>query len=51
MSPQANRRSRKLSLSVSVVLLLLHAVHLIYVLVTHRSVFTSGQDPGGSGAC
>lgn len=49
MSPQANRGDldEKLSLSVAVVLLLLYAAHLIYVLVTHRSVFTSGA---GSGA-
>jgi Ca2+:H+ antiporter len=48
MSPQANRGDldEKLSLSVSVVLLLLYAAHLIYVLVTHRSVFTSGAGSG-----
>jgi Ca2+:H+ antiporter len=50
MSPQANRGDldEKLSLSVSVVLLLLYAAHLIYVLVTHRSIFISGAGPGAA---
>lgn len=35
-----------LSLSVSVVLLLLYGAHLIYVFVTHRSIFASGAESG-----
>jgi Ca2+:H+ antiporter len=48
LSPHANRSDldERLSLSVSVVLLLLYAAHLIYVLFTHRSIFTSGAEPG-----
>jgi Ca2+:H+ antiporter len=46
MSPAANvsRLDEGLSLSVSVVLLLLYAAHLVYVLVTHRSIFESGRE-------
>lgn len=48
MAPHANRSDldERLSLCVSVVLLLLYAAHLIYVFVTHRSIFTSGAEPG-----
>jgi Ca2+:H+ antiporter len=48
LSPHANRGDldERLSLAVSVVLLLLYAAHLIYVFVTHRSIFTSGAEPG-----
>jgi Ca2+/H+ antiporter len=49
-SPHANRGDlgERLSLSVSVVLLLLHVAPLIYVLVTHRSIFTSGVESGAA---
>jgi Ca2+:H+ antiporter len=45
-SPGANfsRMDESLSLGVSVVLLLLYAAHLVYVLVTHRSIFESGRE-------
>jgi len=48
LSPHANRvdLDERLSLAVSVVLLLLYAAHLVYVFVTHRSIFTSGAEPG-----
>ena len=48
LSPHVNRieLDERLSLSVSVVLLLLYGAHLIYVLVTHRSIFTSGAESG-----
>jgi Ca2+:H+ antiporter len=48
MSPHANRGDldERLSLSVSVVLLLLYAAYLIYVLVTHRNIFASGTESG-----
>ena len=36
----------KLSLGVSVVLLLLYAGNLVFTLVTHRDVFASGQEEG-----
>jgi Ca2+:H+ antiporter len=50
LSPHANRGDldERLSLSVSVVLLLLYAAYLIYVLVTHRSIFTSGAEAGAA---
>ena len=44
----------RLSLCVSVVLLLLYGAHLIYVLVTHRVMFGGGPTraaPSPSGAC
>ena len=46
MSPGANvsRLDEGLSVSVSVVLLLLYAAHLIYVLVTHRSIFEGARE-------
>ena len=37
----------KLSLSISVVLLLLYAGNLFFTLVTHRDVFSSGDEEGG----
>jgi Ca2+:H+ antiporter len=48
MAPHADRvgLDERLSLWVSVVLLLLYAAHLIYVLVTHRKIFISGTEPG-----
>jgi calcium/proton exchanger cax len=50
LSPHANRGDldERLSLAVSVVRLLLYAAHLIYVFVTHRSIFTSGAEPGAA---
>jgi Ca2+:H+ antiporter len=50
LSPHANRGDldERLSLSVSIVLLLLYAAHLIYVLVTHRSIFTTGAESGAA---
>ena len=50
LSPHANRADldERLSLAVSVVLLLLYVAHLIYVFVTHRSIFTSGAEPGAA---
>jgi Ca2+:H+ antiporter len=50
LSPHANRDDldERLSLAVSVVLLLLYAAHLIYVLITHRSIFTSGAESGAA---
>jgi Ca2+:H+ antiporter len=46
LSPAANlpRLDEKLSLSISVVLLLLYGAHLVYVLVTHRSIFEGGRE-------
>ena len=46
MSPGANlsRLDENLSLSVSVVLLLLYGAHLVYVLVSRRSIFASGRE-------
>ena len=48
MAPHADRigLDERLSLWVSVVLLLLYGAHLIYVLVTHRNIFISGTEPG-----
>lgn len=48
MSPGANlsRLDEDLSLTVSVVLLLLYAADLIYVLVSHRSMFESRREGG-----
>jgi Ca2+:H+ antiporter len=45
-SPEANLSllDERLSLCASVVLLLLYGAHLVYVLVTHRVVFASGQE-------
>jgi len=45
-SPEANLSllDERLSLCASVVLLLLYGAHLVYVLVTHRDVFASGQE-------
>jgi Ca2+:H+ antiporter len=45
-SPGANlsRLDESLSLGVSVVLLLLYGAHLIYVLVSHRSMFEAGRE-------
>jgi Ca2+:H+ antiporter len=40
----------RLSLCVSVVLLLLYAGHLVYVLVTHRTVFAAGPAAGAAPA-
>lgn len=37
----------KLSLAISVVLLLLYAGNLVFTLVTHRDVFSSGDEEGG----
>jgi Ca2+:H+ antiporter len=50
LSPHAARGDldERLSLSVSVVLLLLYAAYLVYVLVTHRSIFTSGAEAGAA---
>jgi Ca2+:H+ antiporter len=50
LSPHANRGDldERLSLCVSVVLLLLYGAHLIYVLVTHRSIFISGAEAGAA---
>jgi len=49
MSPGANfsRLDESLSLGVSVVLLLLYGAHLVYVLVSHRSMFESGRESEG----
>jgi len=49
MSPGTNisRLDESLSLGVSVVLLLLYGAHLIYVLVSHRSMFDSGREVEG----
>jgi Ca2+:H+ antiporter len=46
MSPGADlsRRDEALSLGVAVVLLLLYGAHLVYVLVTHRSIFEGGRE-------
>jgi Ca2+:H+ antiporter len=46
MSPGANlsRLDESLSLSVSVVLLLLYAAHLVWVLKSRRSIFASGRE-------
>lgn len=48
VAPQADRAylEEKLSLWVSVLLLVLYGAHLIYVLVTHRSVFAAEAEPG-----
>jgi Ca2+:H+ antiporter len=51
MSPGANfsRLDEHLSLGVSVVLLLLYGANLVYVLVSHRSIFACGrEDEGGA---
>ncbi len=49
LTPEANfsRLDEGLSLGVSVVLLLLYGAHLVYVLVTHKSVFSSGHEDNG----
>ena len=46
MSPGANfsRLDENLSLGVSVVLLLLYGANLVYVLVSHRSIFACGRE-------
>jgi Ca2+:H+ antiporter len=46
LSPKANlsRLDELLSLCVSVVLLLLYGAHLVYMLVTHRSIFATGRE-------
>jgi Ca2+:H+ antiporter len=46
MSPGANlsQLDENLSLGVSVVLLLLYGAHLVYVLVSRRSIFASGRE-------
>ena len=42
----------KLSLGVSIVLLLLYCANLVYTLVTHRDVFAAGEPQGEpNGAC
>ncbi|MGA2848411.1 MAG: calcium/proton exchanger [Terracidiphilus sp.] len=51
MTPGANfsRLDESLSLGVSVVLLLLYGAHLVYVLVSHRSMFESGRESDEDG--
>ncbi|HME25233.1 MAG TPA: calcium/proton exchanger [Acetobacteraceae bacterium] len=46
LSPGSDRSlpDERLSLCVSVVLLLLYGAHLVYVLVTHRSMFATGAE-------
>jgi len=48
LSPSASRSplDERLSLCCSAVLLLLYGGHLIYVLVTHRSMFVTGEEDG-----
>jgi Ca2+:H+ antiporter len=48
LSPNASRSplDEQLSLCCSAVLLLLYGGHLIYVLVTHRSMFVTGEEEG-----
>ncbi|WP_428391245.1 calcium/proton exchanger [Lichenicoccus sp.] len=41
------QRDEQLSLTVSAVLLLLYAANLAYTLITHRDVFSTGEEPGG----
>jgi Ca2+:H+ antiporter len=43
-SPRASELDEKLSLSVSVVLILIYIANLIYTLVTHRTVFSSDDE-------
>ena len=43
-SPRADELDEKLSLGVSVVLIVIYIANLIYTLVTHRNVFASEED-------
>ena len=44
----AGQRDEQLSLTVSAVLLLLYAGNLAYTLITHRDVFSTGEEQGGA---
>lgn len=48
-TPDAGTLDERLSLSVSVVLIVVYIANLVYTLVTHRNVFASGDEEGEAG--